>query len=167
MEKVLALSYLLISSSYQPKWDTRLTWAVLRAQICSGVFQQHEAKQDHMSRMSVKRKMERDQISSTQTGASVLMYLEINIRERESLSPKFCWHVSQPIQINMKTVHLEMKTKFLYSRGMKLSNHGFAEVMESRKGISTTFKRNYLNLKWNYTWKCRETNKITLYVMTS
>jgi len=43
-----------------------------------------------------------------------------------------------------------MKTKLLNSRGTRFSNNLFAVVMGSRKGISATFKKGYLNLKCGY-----------------
>lgn len=57
-----------------------------------------------------------------------LIRLEINSGGKKVIKAKqLCWHVSKPIQINKKKVHLEMKTKLLYSRGMRLSNNILAK----------------------------------------
>lgn len=58
--------------------------------------------------------------------------------------------MSKQIQIGVKKVHLEMKTKLLNSRGTRFSNNLSAVLMGSRKEISATFKRDYSNLKWDY-----------------
>lgn len=57
-----------------------------------------------------------------------------------------------------------MKTKLLNSRVTRFSNNLSAVVMGSRKGISATFKRDYLNLKWDYDRDCGEANMMTQYI---